>query len=64
MVFESRIARAQWQVSPKANVNLGFEFAGSGDLPLDQNRGPLAGRVSGTATSNLHFFTANPSWNF
>ncbi|MGA6826417.1 OmpP1/FadL family transporter [Nitrospira sp. NS4] len=38
---------AEWQASPKLNVAFSYELAYGGDLPVNQNRGPLAGSVVG-----------------
>lgn len=51
------------QLRPAMNLGLGYTFAWSGDLPVDQFRGPLAGRVSGEfAGSALHFLAASVEW--
>ena len=38
---------AEWQASPKLNVAFSYELAYGGDLPVNQNRGPLAGSLVG-----------------
>ena len=41
----------------------GYTFGWSGDLPVDQFRGPLVGRVSGEfASSALHFLAVGFEW--
>lgn len=49
------------------NVTLGaaYELAWSGDLDMDVERGPLAGRVSGTYESTaIHIIALNAEWRF
>jgi long-chain fatty acid transport protein len=49
------------------NVTLSgaYGLAWSGDIDMDVNRGPLAGRVSGTYENvALHVFTLNLEWRF
>ncbi|MBN1141410.1 MAG: transporter [Deltaproteobacteria bacterium] len=42
-----------------------YELAWSGDLDMDVERGPLAGRVSGTYENTaLHFVSLNMKWTF
>jgi long-chain fatty acid transport protein len=51
------------QLRPTMQLGLGYTFIWSGDLPVDQFRGPLAGRVSGEfAGTALHFFAASLEW--
>jgi long-chain fatty acid transport protein len=40
-------AGAQYAMSPTMTLSGGYEYVWLGDLPVDQDRGPLAGRVSG-----------------
>ena len=49
------------------NVTLSgaYELAWSGDIDMDVNRGPLAGRVSGTYENTaLHVVCLNLEWRF
>ena len=42
-----------------------YEFLWSGDMSVDQERGPLAGRVSGEySNTNMSIFALNLSWKF
>ena len=48
---------AEWQASPILNVAYSYELAYGGDLPVNQNRGPLAGAVVGQFPgSYINFF--------
>jgi long-chain fatty acid transport protein len=52
---------------PRANfdLNLGYEFLWGGDLSVDQERGPLAGRVSGEYKDTaMHFLSVGAVWRF
>lgn len=54
---------AEWQASTKLNVQFSYELAYSGDLPVNQNRGPLAGAVVGQFPSSyLNFFQVSFIW--
>jgi long-chain fatty acid transport protein len=54
-----------WQVSMPVQLGLAYELAWTGDLPVDQERGLLAGRVSGVFESTaIHFLAFNVEWNF
>ena len=56
---------AQYKVKKNLDVSLAYELAWGGDLALDVNRGPLAGRVSGDYTnSSLHFINLALNWRF
>jgi len=51
----------------KKNIDIGFayEFIWGGDMSLDVNRGPLAGRVSGDYTNTaMHFINLALKWRF
>ncbi len=53
----------RFALRPSLVLGLGYAFIWSGDLPVDQFRGPLAGRVSGEfADTMLHFFGASLEW--
>ncbi len=52
-----------WQVKPAIKLGFAYEYAFSPDLNVDQNRGPLAGRVSGKYSNpSVSFFSLNMSW--
>ncbi|MGH9783937.1 MAG: OmpP1/FadL family transporter, partial [Terriglobia bacterium] len=54
---------AEWQASPKLNVAFSYELAYGGDLPVNQNRGPLAGAVVGQFPSTyINFFQVGFIW--
>ncbi len=42
-----------------------YEFAWLGDMPVNQERGPLAGRVAGEyGSSSISVFALNLSWKY
>jgi long-chain fatty acid transport protein len=54
---------AEWQASPTLNVAFSYELAYGGDLPVNQNRGPLAGAVVGQFPSSyINFFQVSFIW--
>jgi len=54
---------ALWQVSKKVNLGAAYELLWNGDLSVDQNRGPLAGRVAGTYEGSYIMVVAlNLTW--
>ena len=54
---------AEWQASPTLNVRFSYELAYGGDLPVNENRGPLAGAVVGQYPSSyLNFFRVSFIW--
>jgi len=54
---------AEWQASQKLNVAFSYELAYGGDLPVNQNRGPLAGAVVGQfPASYVNFFQVSFIW--
>ncbi len=56
-------ARYDW--SKKLAFGLGYTFLWSGDLDMDVNKGPLAGRVSGTyENTSMSFINFYLNWNF
>jgi len=56
-------AGARYQVRKDFDVSLGYTLKWAGDMPVDNNRGPLAGRVAGDyKNSALHFFGATFHW--
>jgi long-chain fatty acid transport protein len=58
-------AGAQYKVRKNVDVSLAYEFVWSGDLEIDVNRGPLAGRVSGECTNtSMNFINLALNWRF
>jgi long-chain fatty acid transport protein len=54
---------AQWQVRPTVALGFSYELSYSGDISVSQNRGPLAGQVSGEFPSvTTHFFAFTLNW--
>ena len=54
---------AQWQSSPTTKIGFSYELAYIGDLPVSQNRGPLAGQVTGQfPTTIMHFLAVTLNW--
>ena len=54
---------ALWQTTRTLNLGFSYELTWVGDMPVDQNRGPLAGRVSGDfKNTTLHFFALTVTW--
>ncbi len=54
---------AEWQASPKLNVQFSYEFTYGGDLPVNQNRGPAAGALVGQfPTTYINFFQVSFIW--
>ncbi|MBA5867486.1 MAG: hypothetical protein GDA67_12415 [Nitrospira sp. CR1.3] len=54
---------AEWQASPKLNVAFSYELAYGGNLPVNQNRGPLAGSLVGQFPSTyVNFFQVSFIW--
>jgi long-chain fatty acid transport protein len=55
--------RYDW--SEKLALGLGYTFLWGGDLDMDVNRGPLAGRVSGTyENASMSFINFYLNWKF
>ena len=56
----ARLGASVWARATTGPQNLalgvGYTFLWSGDLDMDVNRGPLAGRVSGTYEKHLNEF--------
>jgi long-chain fatty acid transport protein len=55
------------QYAFNANLTLGaaYEFVWGGDMSVNQERGPLAGRVAGDySDTSYHFFALNLSWKY
>jgi long-chain fatty acid transport protein len=56
---------AQYAMSPTMTFTGGYEYIWCGDLPIDVNRGPLAGRLAGEyPNSNLQVLTLALNWKF
>ncbi len=56
-------ARYDW--SKKLALGVGYTFLWSGDLDMDVNRGPLAGKVSGTyENASMNFINLYLNWKF
>jgi long-chain fatty acid transport protein len=54
---------AQWQYSPKIRLGFSYELAYLGNLPISQNRGPLAGQVAGELkNAMMHLFAFTLNW--
>ena len=54
---------ALWQTTPTLNLGFSYDLTWIGDMPVDQNRGPLSGRVSGDfKNTSLHFFALTVTW--
>lgn len=54
---------AEWQARQTLNVAFSYELAYGGDLPVNQNRGPLAGGVVGQFPSTyINFFQVSFIW--
>jgi long-chain fatty acid transport protein len=58
-------AGAQWKVSGSVELGAAYELMWCGNLPVDQYRGPLSGRVSGSFDDTaFHFVALNLDWRF
>jgi len=56
---------AQYSFSPTLTLGASYEFMWNGDMSVDQERGPLAGRVSGEySDASFNFFALNLSWKY
>jgi long-chain fatty acid transport protein len=56
---------AQYAFNPNLVLGAAYEFAWLGDMPVDQQRGPLAGRVSGDySNANISIFALNLTWKY
>jgi long-chain fatty acid transport protein len=54
---------AEWQATPTLNVAFSYELAYGGNLPVNQNRGPLAGSVVGQFPNTyMNFFQVSFIW--
>jgi long-chain fatty acid transport protein len=56
---------AQYAFSEALSIGAAYELAWAANMPVDQNRGPLAGRVAGSYNNtSFNFFALNLSWKF
>ena len=56
-------AGIQHPVSESVELGLAYELLWAGNLPMDQNRGPLSGRLAGSYEGTfLNFFALNVNW--
>jgi len=54
---------ANYLMSPKVKLGFSYELAYIGDMSVSQNRGPLAGQVSGEFKNTMmHFFAFTFNW--
>jgi long-chain fatty acid transport protein len=54
---------AEWQAAPELNVAFSYELAYTGNMPVNQNRGPLAGSVVGEFPgAHISFFQVSLIW--
>jgi long-chain fatty acid transport protein len=54
---------ANWLKSPKLKLGFSYELSYIGDMSVSQNRGPLAGQVSGEFKDvMMHFFALTLNW--
>jgi len=56
---------AQYAFTPSLTLGAAYEFLWSGDMSVDQQRGPLAGRVAGDyGSTSFSFFALNLKWTY
>ncbi|HKQ35084.1 MAG TPA: outer membrane protein transport protein [Nitrospiraceae bacterium] len=54
---------ANWRMNPKVKLGFSYELIYSGDMSISQNRGPLAGQVTGAyKDAMMHFFAFTLNW--
>jgi long-chain fatty acid transport protein len=54
---------ANWLMSEKVKLGFSYEVAYSGDISINQSRGPLAGQVTGAYKDAMtHFFAFTMNW--
>ncbi len=54
---------AQYALSQNLTLGAAYQFAWLGDMPVDQNNGPLTGRVAGEfGNTTFQFFVLNLKW--
>jgi long-chain fatty acid transport protein len=55
----------QYDLSEDMTLGCAYEFLDAGDADINQNRGPLAGDLSGDYSANyIHFFNVNMAYRF
>ncbi len=55
----------QYAFSQALSLGAAYELAWAANMPVDQDRGPLAGRVAGSYNNtSFNFFVLNLSWKF
>ncbi|MEN6467252.1 MAG: outer membrane protein transport protein [Syntrophaceae bacterium] len=58
-------AGAQYAVGPNLAIGAAYQLGWLGDMPVNERRGPLAGRVSGEfENSSFSFFALNVKWTY
>ena len=56
-------AGVQHPISESVELGIAYELLWSGTLPMDQDRGPLSGRIAGAYENTfLNFFAFNVNW--
>lgn len=56
---------AQYAVTPSLTLGAAYELVWGGDMSVNQERGPLAGRVAGDySDTSYNFFALNLSWKY
>jgi long-chain fatty acid transport protein len=56
---------AQYAFSQALSLGASYELAWGANMPVDQNRGPVAGRVAGSYNNaSFNFFALNLSWKY
>lgn len=56
---------ARYAFNPNLSLGAAYELVWMGDMPVDQERGPLAGRVAGEYSSaSISIFALNLTWKF
>jgi long-chain fatty acid transport protein len=54
---------ANWLMSEKVKLGFSYELSYMGDMSINQNRGPLAGQVTGAyKDAMMHFFAFTLNW--
>jgi long-chain fatty acid transport protein len=54
---------ANWLKSPNVKLGFSYELVYLGDMPINNNRGPLAGQVTGEYKDvMMHFFAFTLNW--
>jgi len=56
---------SRYKMRPGYDVSFGYALKWAGDLTVDNNRGPLAGRVAGEySNAALHVMSVTFHWSF